>query len=245
MCRGLGTEDAMAHVLAGTESLVWLDMEREGKGGETMGKWAALIIAVWAHVRKRLREVGANGEGVVMTKEEFAEWRGEALEFLRGVRTDEEVRGRVERGAGGAEMGWKGWDSPTEEEEEADEGRNEKDVNDWMREINAQGWLDMDWYYNITSASTSTSANANTNHHSRSASEEAEEGIERALVREDEMRYGLGTMRQKKVDYLTEERRAAYKVWERRMMGEIERRMREQGNQNKRDVDRGAVAVTV
>jgi origin recognition complex subunit 6 len=239
MCRGLGTDDAMAHVLAGVESLVWLDMEREGK---VMGKWPALMIAVWAHVRKRLREVDANGESIVMTKEEFAEWRGEALGFLRGVRMDEGVRGRVERGTGGEEMGWKGWDLPSEEEEDEDEGRNERDVNNWMKEINAQGWLDMDWYYNITSTST---AHANTNANSRSASEEAEEGIERALVREDEMRYGLGTMRQKKVDYLTDERRAAYKAWERRMKAEIERRMGEleQGTRNRKDVDRGAVAV--
>ncbi|PQE21488.1 Origin recognition complex subunit 6 protein [Rutstroemia sp. NJR-2017a BBW] len=219
MCRGLGTEDAMAHVRAGVESLVWLDMERGGE--KMMGKWPALMIAVWAHVRKRLREVGGDGEGVVMTKEEFAEWRGEALVFLRGVRRDEGVRGRVERGVGGEEVGWRGWDLPFEEEEDDDEGRNERDVNNWMKEINAQGWLDMDWYYNITS--TSTSAHAN----SRSASEEVEEGIERALVREDEMRYGLGTMRQKKVDYLTEERRAAYRVWERRMKAEIERGMGE------------------
>ncbi|PQE23161.1 Origin recognition complex subunit 6 protein [Rutstroemia sp. NJR-2017a BVV2] len=239
MCRELETDDAMAHMLAGVESLVWLDMER-GKGA-MMGKWPALMIAVWAHVRKRLREVGADGEGVMMTKEEFAEWRGEALGFLRGVRTDEGVRGRVEKGAGGEEMGWKGWDLPSEEEEEDDEGRNERDVNNWMKEINTQGWLDMDWYYNITS----TSAHANTNANSRSASEEAEEGTERALVREDEMRYGLGTMRQKKVDYLTEERRAAYKVWERRMRAEIERRMGEveQEGQKRKGVDRGAVAV--
>ncbi|KAM3066100.1 hypothetical protein ACMFMG_010558 [Clarireedia jacksonii] len=228
MCRELGTEDATAHVLAGVESIVWMDMERDGKAGGkemTMGKWPALMIAVWAHVRKRLREVEANGEAIVMTKEGFAEWRGEAVEFLRGVRRDEGVKGRVEKGAGGEEMGWKGWDLSSEGEEEEDEGRNEKDVNDWMREINAQGWLDMDWYYNITSTSTSALENSKSN--SRSASEEAEEGVQRALVREDEMRYGLGTMRQKKVDYLTEERRAAYKVWERRIRGEIERGLKE------------------
>lgn len=82
----------------------------------------------------------------------------------------------------------------------------------------------MDWYQNLVKADAQDDTGEDQER------EDALDGIERALVREDEMRYGLGTMRQKKVDYLTEQRRAEYKVWKKNILAKIARLQKEGKN---------------
>ncbi|ESZ95653.1 hypothetical protein SBOR_3954 [Sclerotinia borealis F-4128] len=183
LCGKLGMKEATPHVLAGVESLIFWEGEEERRGEE----WEAL------------------------SDEDFKGNRVRALGVLKEARRDEEVERKVGDG------GWEGWDLPEDEDEDTDqeneddgEGKrsNEDDVNNWVAEIVGKGCLEMEWYQNIIGADDSVDEDDEDEDQER---EEALDEGERALVREHEMRYGLGTMRQKKVDYLSEEKKAAYK----------------------------------
>ncbi|KAF7861892.1 hypothetical protein EAF04_007773 [Stromatinia cepivora] len=217
LCRRLGMEEATPHVLAGVESLIFWEEEKERRREETIGRWPALMIAVWGIVWGKLT-AGAE----LLSDEEFKENRLKALEVLRSTRKDTEVERKVGIG------GWEGWDLPDEGEEDENEVErsNEKDVNNWIAEIANKGCFEMDWYQNIIKADGPDDTDEDQER------EDALDGIERALVREDEMRYGLGTMRQKKVDYLTEQRRAEYKVWKKNILAKIARLQKEGKNRD-------------
>ncbi|TEY30967.1 hypothetical protein BOTCAL_0834g00030 [Botryotinia calthae] len=219
LCAKLGMKEATPHVLAGVESLIFWEEEKTRKGEEIMGKWPAMMMAVWRIVWGKLR----TGEEV-LSDEEFTEKRLETLKVLRLAREDEEVEKKVGGG------GWEGWDLPDEDEEDEEERSNAKDVNGWMAEICNKGCLEMDWYQNMVESEDSN----DTDDQER---EDALDEIQRVRVREDEMRYGLGTMRQAKVDYLTEKKRAEYKVWKKNILAKIIRLQKEGKNGNVMDIE--------
>ncbi|ATZ56539.1 hypothetical protein BCIN_13g03760 [Botrytis cinerea B05.10] len=220
LCAKLGMKEATPHVLAGVESLIFWEEEKTKKGEEIMGKWPAMMMAVWSIVWGKLR----TGEEV-LSDEEFTKKRLETLKVLRLAREDEEVEKKVGGG------GWEGWDLPDEDEEDEEERSNAKDVNGWMAEICNKGCLEMDWYRNMVRADGSDDTEDDQER------EDALDEIQRVRVREDEMRYGLGTMRQAKVDYLTEKKRAEYKVWERNILAKISRLQKEGKNGNVMDIE--------
>ncbi|KAA8565648.1 hypothetical protein EYC84_009499 [Monilinia fructicola] len=199
LCRKLDLREATPHVLAGVESLIFREWEKERKGEETMGRWPVMMMTVCLFVWGQLRG------GV-----------------LREARRDKVMESKVGDG------GWDGWDLPEndeaqDEEDEEEETANGKDVNEWMAEITSQGCLGMDWYQNIVAENSPNDEDKDEDEEREEASDDGE----RAQVREHEMRYGLGTMRQKKVDYLSEDRRAAYRVWEKNMLARIARELRD------------------
>ncbi|KAF5870449.1 putative origin recognition complex subunit 6 protein [Botrytis fragariae] len=210
LCAKLGMKEATPHVLAGVESLIFWEEEKMRKGEEIMGRWPAMMMAVWSIVWGKLR----TGEEV-LSDEEFKEKRLETLQVLRLARGDEEVERKVGSG------GWEGWDLPEEDEDEEEERSNAKDVNGWMAEICNKGCLEMDWYQNMVRPDGSDDTEDDQER------EDALDEIQRVRVREDEMRYGLGTMRQAKVDYLTEKKRAEYKAWKRNILAKIARLQKE------------------
>ncbi|KAI9650775.1 hypothetical protein NHQ30_000805 [Ciborinia camelliae] len=218
LCRKLGMIEATPHVLAGVESLIFLQVEKEREGMEVMKRWPAMMMAVWSFVWGQLR-----GEVEVLSDEDFKENRVRALGVLRGARGDKEVEMKVGDG------GWEGWDLPAEDEDDEEGRSNEKHVNDWIAEI-FERCLEMDWYQNIVRADSPNNEDED---------QEIEEALEeRALVREHEMRYGLGTMRQRKVDYLSEEKRAAYSVWKKAILAKIARQLKEAAkNRNVTEID--------
>ncbi|KAF7890842.1 uncharacterized protein EAF01_010651 [Botrytis porri] len=221
LCATLGMKEATPHVLAGVESLIFWEEEKMRKGEEMMGRWPAMMMAVWSIVWGKLR----TGEEV-LSDEEFKEKRLETLRVLRLARGDEEVERRV----GGA--GWEGWDLPeVDEEDEEEERSNAKEVNGWMAEICNKGCLEMDWYQNMVRADGEDDSEDDQER------EDALDEIQRVRVREDEMRYGLGTMRQAKVDYLTEKKRAEYKVWKRNILAKIARLQKEGENGHVMDIE--------
>lgn len=228
LCGKLGMKEATPHVLAGVESLIFREEEKARRGEEVIGSWPAMMTAVWIFVWKELK-----GKSEI-SPDDLAEMRISALNVLKEARRNKEVGRKV-----GGE-GWQGWDLPEEEgkeeeeeededededEEESEEGEdiekkarsNATDVNSWVAEIVGQ-CLEMDWYQNITRQDQSDDGDE---------IEDQEEEDARAQAREHEMRYGLGTMRQKKVDYLSDEKRAAYKVWEENMLAKITEQLRE------------------
>ncbi|KAB8294004.1 hypothetical protein EYC80_009467 [Monilinia laxa] len=217
LCRKLDLKEATPHVLAGVESLIFREWEKERKGGETMGRWPVMMITVCLFVWGQLR-------GGVSSRD-FLGNRLRALGILREARRNKEMERKVGDG------GWDGWDLPENDEaQDAEDGEEEetdngKDVNEWMAEITSKGCLEMDWYQNIVAESSPNDEDENEDEDEER--EEASDDGERARVREHEMRYGLGTMRQKKVDYLSEDKRAAYRVWEKNMLARIARELRE------------------
>ncbi|THV54013.1 hypothetical protein BGAL_0036g00100 [Botrytis galanthina] len=220
LCAKLGMKEATPHVLAGVESLIFWEEEKTRKGEEIMGKWPAMMMAVWSIVWGKLR----TGEEV-LSDEEFKEKRLETLRVLRLARGDEEVERKVGSG------GWESWDLPEEDEDDEEERSNAKDVNGWMAEICNKGCLEMDWYQNMVRADDSDDTEDDQKR------EDALDEIQRVRVREDEMRYGLGTMRQAKVDYLTEKKRAEYKAWKRNILAKIARLQKEGKNENAMDIE--------
>lgn len=74
-------EEATPHVLAGVESLIFWEEEKERRKEETIGKWPALMMAVWGIVWGKLT---AGGE--LLNDEDFKENRLKALEVLRSAR---------------------------------------------------------------------------------------------------------------------------------------------------------------
>ncbi|KAF7891162.1 uncharacterized protein EAF02_001487 [Botrytis sinoallii] len=196
-----------------------LGRRKAEEGGGDDGRWPAMMMAVWSIVWGKLR----TGEEV-LSDEEFKEKRLETLRVLRLARGDIEVERKVGSG------GWEGWDLPEEDEDDEEERSNAKDVNGWMAEICNKGCLEMDWYQNMVRADGSDDTEDDQER------EDALDEIQRVRVREDEMRYGLGTMRQAKVDYLTEKKRAEYKAWKRNILAKIARLQKEGKNGNVMDI---------
>lgn len=197
LCERLNTRDAVPHVLAGVESLICLPRPREYEEGEgrLVGMWPAMIVAVWAFVVLKL-QLG------VLDAEETRKLREKALVVLEEIREDDEILKRV----GSEEEDWEGWDLVVEEYEAG------KYVNKWIKELVEGGWNEMDWHENIVE---------------KSELDEGEEDVEvmerpKKIMREDDMKYGLGTMRQAKVDYLSEEKREKYAEWKAMMLAKID-----------------------
>ncbi|QSZ36082.1 hypothetical protein DSL72_007206 [Monilinia vaccinii-corymbosi] len=223
LCAKLEMVEATPHVLAGVESLIFREWEKERRGEETLGKWPVMMMVVFIIIWNKLKLKK------LFSGEEFVENRLRALGVLREARRDKEIGRKVGDG------GWDGWDLPEgddaqdgedgegeeEEEEKVQESRNAADVYEWVTEVTSKGCLEMDWYLNISEG------NGPNDEDDDQEREEALDEGGRAHVREHEMRYGLGTMRQMKVDYLSEEKRAAYRVWEKDMLAKIARQLRD------------------
>ena len=197
LCERLNTGNAVPHVLAGVESVICLPRPREyGEGEErVVGMWPAMVVAVWAFVVLKLR-LGA------LAAEEIRKSREKALVILEEIREDDEILKRV----GSEEEDWEGWDLVVEEYEAG------KYVDKWIQELVEGGWNEMDWHENIKE---------------QSGLDEGEEDVEvvqrpKKRTREDDMKYGLGTMRQAKVDYLSDEKREKYAEWKIMMLAKID-----------------------
>jgi origin recognition complex subunit 6 len=131
------------------------------------------------------------------------------LDTLKKFREDEEVTESIRKKLHGKKnTAWEGW-----------EDVGTKDVDSWLLHISARGWLNLDWFENIVEGSGLGV---------KDASGQAEDG-EMLLARSrstggnnDLRQRGLGTMMQDRVDYLSEKKRAEYKIWKESITTRIE-----------------------
>ncbi|TAQ85704.1 hypothetical protein B7494_g5977 [Chlorociboria aeruginascens] len=195
MCRELGGREAVPHVLAGVETCLGLLGKGEGEEG---GKIPALLVAIWFFVYVKM-------EGEDIVGREVAQMRRKGVGLLNAVKSDAVIRGKIGEG----EEEWRGWGEI-----------REIDVDAWLGEVRNRGWLDMDWYSDITPTEEGER---------EEAGEGKDGGEEDFSFREEVMRYGLGTMRRKEVDYLSEERREEFIEWKAGILRRVEEEKEEEG----------------
>ena len=199
LCAKLEAKGAAPHVLAGVSSVLTLPTPKlvDGKG-TGKDKIPALLAAVFILARTRLLGVTTDGK-------EYVGLRKEILNTIRALRTDKELIGKVTK----IQKGKKGWEGYVDVQG--------KDVDAWLMELSAKGWVDLDWFGNIESGAGLALPewvdydNMQLDNPDEEGDEEEEEGL-----------MGLGTMLQDRVDYLNKRKRDEYKVWKDSIMKRLE-----------------------
>lgn len=205
MCRKLEAPSAAPHILAGVTTILTQpspssSIDRAGSVRDKKDKIPALLAAVYFFVRTRLSGRETSGK-------EYVVQRKGLLIALAGMREDPELNKKV--GGNGKDDGqWEGWEQVTT-----------KDVDAWLLEISAKGWLSLDWFQNIVEGGGVEVIEGDGDHLDFNPSSElAAKGSE---IR-DNMRTGLGAMIQDRYDYLSDKRRADYRIWKQGIMERIE-----------------------
>ena len=124
------------------------------------------------------------------------------------MRTDKELIKKVS----GIQKGKKGW-----------EGYGDvvgKDVDAWLMELSAKGWVELDWFGNIESGAGLGLPEWVDYDNYELQDDEEDKGEETMM--------GLGTMLQDKVDFLSKRKRDEYKVWQESFMRRLEQAEKEQ-----------------
>ena len=199
LCAKLEAKGAAPHVLAGVSSVLTLPtpklVDGKGTGKERI---PALLAAVFILARTRLLGVTTDGK-------EYVGLRKQILNGIRELRTDKELIKKVS----GIQKGKKGW-----------EGYGEvvgKDVDAWLMELSAKGWVELDWFGNIESgAGLGLPEWVDYDNYELQNEEDDEED------EGEETMMGLGTMLQDKVDFLSKRKRDEYKVWKESFMRRLE-----------------------
>ena len=198
LCLRLNAKSATPHALSGIESALLLPSNTEGNNSflETQGKIPAMIVAIMCWILPRME--GRDD----LTKSRLKRVIEEISGTLRALRNNREIAARV----GKKEDAWSGWEEFVE-----------ADVEPLLREMLKRGIFDMEWADNIVEGS-----GAEGEGDAMGLQEENGNGVEgmepleydgnddaefehEAADREQLMGYGLGTMRQPEVDFLSAE----------------------------------------
>lgn len=163
-------------------------------------KVPALVAAAYILVFTRLL-------GKEMSGKEYVVLRRSILTALMALKEDEEVLGKVEAVEKG-DKAWEGWENIVG-----------KDVDRWLMELSARGWVGLDWFGNIESG-----AGVDVPEQQDEEMEEVENGEEQEEEdgEEEEPMMGLGTMMQDRVDYLSARKREEYQIWREGIMARME-----------------------
>lgn len=207
LCKKLNAPAAVPHVLAGVTTVLTqrspsLDNPEDNILGDRKDKLPALIAAVFCFVETRLSGRETNG-GVYVAQRKLM------LDTLKKFREDEEVAESIHKKLHGKKnTAWEGW-----------EDVGTKDVDSWLLHISARGWLNLDWFENIVEASGLGVKDAS------GQAEDDEMLVTRSRLiggNKDLRQKGLGTIMQDRVDYLSEKKRAEYKIWKESIITRIE-----------------------
>jgi origin recognition complex subunit 6 len=207
LCKELNAPAAVPHVLAGVTTILtqrspFLDNCEENLLEDKKDKQPALIAAVYCFVGTRMSGRETNGS-------EYVAHRTLMLRTLKRFREDEAITERVRKKWNGKkDMEWEGW-----------EDVGPKDVDSWLLHISSRGWLSLDWFENIVEGS-GLGPKGNPSRLEDDAALDTEASA--ADGSKDPQQRGIGTMMQDRVDYLSEKKRAEYKVWKEDVMARIE-----------------------
>ncbi|KFY12664.1 hypothetical protein V492_03743 [Pseudogymnoascus sp. VKM F-4246] len=200
LCARLEARGAIAHVLAGVGSVLTLPTPKPTKGDQKeKEKVPALVAAVYILVHTRLTGKEVSGK-------EYVALRRSILSGLKDLRVDEEVVAKVEKEEAG-ESGWQGWTDVVG-----------KDVDAWLMQLSARGWVELDWFENIESGAGVDGPE--TRDELMDDAEDADANEDDAG--EEESIMGLGTMMQERVDYLSARKREEYQIWKDGILEKIE-----------------------
>lgn len=208
LCAKLEAKGAAPHVLAGVSSVLTLPTPKMVNGESTgKEKIPALIAAVFILARTRLLGVTTDGK-------EYVGLRKNILNTIRALRIDKELIAKVTS----IHKGKKGW-----------EGYGDvvgKDVDAWLMELSAKGWVELDWFGNIESGAGLELPEwvdyDNLELDNGGDDDDDDEGEEAMM--------GLGTMLQDRVDYLSKRKREEFKIWQESVLRRLEQIEHEQSN---------------
>lgn len=216
LCKELGAPAAAPHILAGVTTILTLPSpsssdDRDNQKEDKKDRVPALIAAVYFFVGARLSGRETSGP-------EYVAQRKVVLSTLTKLREDEELSQKI-RAKVKDVAEWEGWEKV-----------GTKDVDAWLMEISTHGWLKLDWFENIVEGAGVEIPN-------KSGPVEDDIGshppaAERIIEGKNALQTGLGTMMQDRVDYLSEKRRAEYKIWKRGILA----RMKEIESERAREV---------
>jgi origin recognition complex subunit 6 len=204
LCKELNAPAAVPHVLAGVTTILtqrspFLGNCEENLLEDKKDKQPALIAAVYCFVGTRMSGRETNGV-------EYVAQRKLMLTTLKQFGEDEAIAERIrKKWKGKKDMEWEGWEDVTA-----------KDVDSWLLHISSRGWLSLDWFENIVEGS-GLGPNGNPGDGAVLATETGA-----ADWNKDPQQRGPGTMMQDRVDYLSEKKRADYKVWREHIIAKIE-----------------------
>lgn len=200
LCARMEARAAIAHVLAGIGSVLTLPTPNPEKGeGKEKEKVPALVAAIYVLVHTRLTGKEVNGK-------EYVALRRTILTALKDLSADVEVIEKVEKEEAG-EVGWEGWTNIVG-----------KDVDAWLMQLSARGWVGLDWFENIESGSGIKGPDTRDEPMDDAEDEDADEDNDG----EEESIMGLGTMMQERVDYLSTRKREEYQIWKDEILRKIE-----------------------
>lgn len=207
LCAKLEAKGAAPHVLAGVSSVLTLPTPKLVDGqGTGRDKIPALVAAVFILARTRLLGVTTDGK-------EYVGLRKGILNAIRALREDKEVVGKVTSIQKG-KKGWQGFEDVVG-----------KDVDKWLMELSAKGWVELDWFGNIESG-----AGLNLPEWMDYENLDLDKGEDEEEEEEEGGMMGLGTMLQDRVDYLSKRKREEYKVWKESVMRRLEQIEHEQSS---------------
>jgi origin recognition complex subunit 6 len=205
LCKELEAPAAAPHILAGVTTILTLpspssSSDRDSQKEDKKDKKPALIAAVYFFVGTRLSGRETSGQ-------EYVSQRKGVLSTLTKLREDQElgekIRGKTKEGAE-----WEGWEKV-----------GTKDVDGWLLEISTRGWLKLDWFENIIEG-----AGVGVKDDSGHVEDDAVSHPPMAGVGNENnniLQPGLGTMMQDRVDYLSEKKRAEYRIWKQGILKRI------------------------
>jgi origin recognition complex subunit 6 len=211
ICKYLNSPAAAPHVLAGVTSVLTLpspaSVGEQDRAKDKKDKVPALLAAMFLFIRTRLVGQATSGK-------EYTKLRQLVLNALARARADQELGEKIYKtGNVSKDKEWEKW-----------EDVSTKDIDAWLLEVSSKGWLQLDWFGNIVEGS-GLEADV------PEGADEADEADELMPdvadpegngTEEDMSQDGLGTMMQDRVDYLSEKKRAEYKVWKDGIMARIE-----------------------
>jgi origin recognition complex subunit 6 len=205
LCKEFKTPAAAPHILAGVTTILTLPSPKstEDQRGESASdkkdKLPALIAAVNFFVGTRLR-------GRETTGSEYTSQRKAILQALAALKDDAELEAKI-KASGNSANAWSGWETV-----------EKKDIDAWLLEISSRGWLKLDWFENISEGSGLDIGPDDLEVDENDASQSDDEVTEGTRT----LRTGLGTMMQDRVDYLSDKKRAEYRIWKEGIMARIE-----------------------
>ena len=155
----------------------------------------ALLAAVYFYVTMRAKCIAS---GVEVDREEYVPLRKEIIAQLSRARNEVEVKGQDD------EHGWAGWSTV-----------KPREFDDAVEQATQKEWLDGDWYQAIADVLQSREG----------ADVDMLDGADEADFSKSGQVTRADTMFQDKFDYLSDARRADYKVWRETMLKRISHSM--------------------
>jgi len=201
LCRQMQTRKAIPHVIAGVESVLFLNPPSQAgtkgkKKAAKEGQIPALIAAIWFFVSCRMLGADLNGE-------EYVHRRNVVLDVFNEMEEDETLTYKLSTDKSG-----KTWESI-----------GEKELRLWMNELVEEKWVDQDWFMNIEKGELDGVMEEL----------EGESEVQWYSTRsvEELRKAGLGNMTIRKYDFTSEENRLAYKKWRKLMLIKVEELIRD------------------